>query len=187
MERRQDEHQAAYPSELIDHIRLANDRLLHIRPLRTCDEGTIRELYSRLSPRTRYFRFFSPMPRLPDAVVKLLTRLDYRRRLALLAELDIGERAEVAGLGSFGAIGDGTAEVGLVVRDEWQRQGIGVALAMRVLLAAEARGFDRFVAYVLSGNIAMKNLLNHVGVVVSTKTIQGVSEVSFVRRSLEGS
>jgi GNAT superfamily N-acetyltransferase len=175
---------AAYPSELEDHLRLPNHQFLHIRPLRACDDGPIRELYSHLSPRTRYLRFFSPAPRLPDSVLKLLSHVDYRRRLAMLAELNIAERAEVAALGSFAAIDDDTAEVGLVVRDEWQRRGIGKALAMRVLLAAEARGFDRFVAHVLGGNVAIREVLNHVGVVVSTKTKHGVSEVFFVRRRL---
>ena len=176
---------AAYPSELEDHIWLPNHRHLHIRPLRAYDEGPIRELYSHLSPRTRYLRFFSPAPGLPDSVLTLLSCVDYRRQLAMLAELNVAERAEVAALGSFAAINDDTAEVGLVVRDEWQRQGIGVALAMRVLLAAEARGFDRFVAHVLGGNVAIRELLNHVGVVVSTRTKHGVSEVSFVRRRIE--
>jgi GNAT superfamily N-acetyltransferase len=142
---------AEYPSELEDHVRLPNHRLLHIRPLRAFDEDPIRELYSHLSPRTRYLRFFSPAPRLPDSVLKLLSRVDYRRHLAMLGELSVAERAEVAALGSFAAIDDDTAEVALVVRDEWQRQGIGMALAERVLLAAEARGFDRFLAHVLGG------------------------------------
>jgi len=173
---------AAYPSELEDHIRLPNHRLLHIRPLRPCDDGPIRELFSHLGPRTRYLRFLSPMPVLPDSVLSLMTCVDYVRRLALLAELDIAGRTEVVALSSFGAIDDGTAEVGLVVRDEWQRQGIGIALAARVLQAAEARGFTRFVAHAFSDNVVIRKLLNHVGDVLSTRTHQGVSEVSFVRR-----
>ena len=176
---------AVYPSELEDRLRLPNHRHLHIRPLHACEDGPIRELYGHLTPRTRYLRFFSAAPRLPDSVLKLLSSVDYRRHLAMLAELSVAERAEVAALGSFAAIDDDTAEVGLVVRDEWQRQGIGMALAVRVLLAAEARGFDRFVAHVLGGNVAIRALLNHVGVVVSTRTRHGVSEVSFVRRRLQ--
>jgi GNAT superfamily N-acetyltransferase len=125
------------------------------------------------------------MPMLPDSVLSLMTCVDYRRRLALLAELEIADGTEVVALGSFGAIDDGIAEVGLVVRDEWQRQGIGIALAARVLQAAEARGFNRFVAHTLWGNVVIRKLLNHVGDVLSTRTHQGVSEVSFVRRGLK--
>ena len=56
---------AVYPNELEDRFRLPNHRLLHIRPLRACEDGPIRELYSHLTPRTRYLRFFSAAPRLP--------------------------------------------------------------------------------------------------------------------------
>jgi RimJ/RimL family protein N-acetyltransferase len=122
------------------------------------------------------------MPVLPDSVVRLLTAVDYRRRLSLLAELETAEGAEVVALGSYGAIDDIRAEVGLVVRDDWQRQGIGTALAGRVMRAAEARGFDRFVAHVLWENTVIRKLLNRVGDIVSTKTRDGVSEMLFVRR-----
>jgi acetyltransferase len=171
-----------YPSNLEATIRLPHHLLLHVRPLRRCDDRPVRELYRHLSPRTRYLRFFSPMHALPESVLRLLVCVDYSRRLALLAEVDTADGAEVVALGSYGAIDDGTAEVGLVVRDEWQRRGIGTALAMRVLQAAEARGFDRFVAHVLSENTGMRRFLDHVGLVMSTKTHQGVAEVSFIRR-----
>jgi GNAT superfamily N-acetyltransferase len=176
-----------YPSELEDHINLPNGELLHVRPLRRGDHRPIRELYGTLSPETRYLRFFSPMPVLPDPVLRLISCVDYCRRLALLAELDARDGVQVVALGSFAAIDDNTAEVALVVSDEWQRQGIGIALAARVLLAAEARGFDRFVAHVLRENVAIRRLLNHVGLVMSTKSQQGVSEVCFVRRQRQAS
>src|SRR5436309_216533 len=51
--RNADDAASRIPSELEDHIRLPNQRLLHVPPLRPCDDGLIRELYSRLSPRTR--------------------------------------------------------------------------------------------------------------------------------------
>ncbi|HWW88231.1 MAG TPA: GNAT family N-acetyltransferase [Vicinamibacterales bacterium] len=173
---------APYPSDLEDHITLPNDRVLHIRPLRRCEEGPVRELFSHLSPRTRYLRFLSPMPVLPDSVLSLIACVDYRRRLALLAELDTADGAEVVALGGFGAIDDGSAEVSLVVRDEWQQQGIGVAVAARVLQAAESRGFNRFVFHALWDNVGIRKLVGHVGHIVSSNTLRGVSEVSFVRR-----
>ena len=122
------------------------------------------------------------MPEPPDSLLRLITSVDYRRRLALVAESDIGDGAEVVALSEFAALDDHTAEVGLVVHDEWQRLGLGTSLAMRTLRAAEARGFDLFVAEVLLHNVGMMRLLDQVGVVVSKKTRRGVSEVAFVRR-----
>jgi RimJ/RimL family protein N-acetyltransferase len=167
---------------LEDRIVLPDHRLLRIRPLRRCEDGVVREFYERLSPRTRYLRFFSPMPVLPDSVLCRLTFADDRRRLALAAEMITADGAEVVALGNFWAIDDTSVEVGLVVRDDWQRRGIGVALARSVMRAAEARGFDRFVAHVLWENTVVRRLLRHVGSIVSSTTRQGVSELTFSKR-----
>jgi acetyltransferase len=173
---------AVYPIELTGHLKLRNHRRVWVRPLRRCEGGVVRDLYDHLSPRTRYLRFFSQMPALPDSVVRLLTCVDYRRGLALVAELEAADGAEVVALGSFAAIDERRVEVGLVVRDEWQRHGIGVALAQRVLLAAQARGFDRFVAHTLWDNQVLRKVLNHVGDIISSTTRYGVSELTFSPR-----
>jgi len=155
---------------------------VRIRPLRRCEEDPIRELYAHLSPRSRYLRFFSAMPVLPDAVVRQLACVDGRRSVALVAEARVGDRADVVGLASYGAIDERTVELGLVVRDEWQRQSIGTELATRVLEMAEARGFHRFVASIHSHNVAIRRLLLKIGIVVSATFEGGVSEIVFVRQ-----
>lgn len=168
-----------YPIELEDDVMLSNQRRLHIRPLRRGDDLSIRELDDRLSSRTRYLRFFLPIPRLPESLLNFLACVDYRRRLALIGEVDVASGVEVVALGNYGAVDDCTAEIGLVVQDEWQRQGIGLALATRMMRAAERRGFNRFVANVLYENLSTRSFLSRVGRIVSTKTQYGVCEVSF--------
>ena len=172
----------AYPSDLEDQIVLPNHRLLRIRPLRRCEEDTVRELYDHLSPRTRFLRFLSQMPRLPDYMVRMLACVDYRRQLALVAEHDNENGREIVGLASFGATDEGNVEVAIVVRDDWQRQRLGTELAARLLQAAEARGFHRFIANVHSDNVAIRRLLRTLGDVESTKRSGDVSEFVFVRR-----
>jgi len=166
----------------IEYITLPNRRRLRIRPLRHCEEQPIRELYAHLSPRTRYLRFFSPMPSLPDALVRQLACVDGRRHVALVAEDDSGGRPEPVALASFGAIDDTSVELALVVRDEWQNQRVGSELAARVLDAAEACGFHRFVASIHTHNLAIRRLLQNVGTVVSSTFDAGIAELAFVRR-----
>jgi RimJ/RimL family protein N-acetyltransferase len=163
-------------------IRLANNLLLRVRSLQPGDDGLLRELYAGLNARTRYFRFLSPMPTLPEPVLTLLTSDDGDRRLTLPGEVESACGVEVVAVGDYCATDGGGAEVGLVVRDEWQRRGIGTALATSVLDAADARGFERFVAYVHADNVAMRRLLNRVGLVVSSRMQRGVAEISVVRR-----
>lgn len=175
-----------YPSDLDEYLTLPNQLRVRVRPLVRGEDGTINELYAHLGPLTRYRRFFSLMPTLPESVVRLLTAVDYRRSLALVAQHERGPGRDIIALASFGAIDESSAEVALVVRDEWQRQRLGLMLAMRVLEAAEARGFHRFVAQFRSDNVAIRRLLKKVGDVVSWKVSSGTSEVVFVRRGVIG-
>ena len=167
-------------NDLVGSITLPDALPLRVRPLHNSDAGLLSELYARLTPNTRYLRFFSMMPQLPDSVLDALLNVDCRRRVALVAECD----GTVVGLGSFGAIDDESAEVALVVCDEWQRRRLGTALAMRVLAAAERRGFHRFVAHVLSTNDAARRLVRSVGTVLSWRMHGGVTELVFVRRDV---
>jgi len=174
---------SGYSGDLEEQVVLPNHRLLRIRPCRCWDSDTIRELYSRLSSRTRYLRFLCSMPVLPDPVLKALTCADDRRCFALLAELEQPAGANAVALGNLGAIDAGTAELAVVVRDDYQRQGIGTALASKLLQAGEVRGFKRFVAHVLWENsFVIRRLLNRADAVVCSTTSYGVSDLSFVRR-----
>ena len=170
-----------YPTDLEADVTLANDRRVHIRPLRQGEADPIRSFYAQLSPRSRYLRFFSPMPALPDSVVRLLTSVDYRRKLALVAEA--GEAAELAARARCRPGPAARAAGAHVVRDDWQQQHVGTELATRVLEAAEALGFRRFVVHVTADNAAIRRLLRHVGSVVSANASGGVSEIEFVRRT----
>ena len=55
-----------YPAELESQLTLAGGRRVRIRALHTCEAEPIRALHCRLSDRSRYLRFLSPMPALPD-------------------------------------------------------------------------------------------------------------------------
>ena len=160
-----------------------NRRVLEFRSLRGCEKQPVREFYDHLSPRTRYLRFFSPMPVLPDSVLNLIACGDDQQHLTLLAQVP-GERAsEIVAVGNIGPSDDGAAELALVVRDDYQRQGIGTALASNILSAAEARGVDRFVAFVLWENVTViRKLLAHVADMVSARMHRGIAEMHFVPR-----
>jgi RimJ/RimL family protein N-acetyltransferase len=171
-----------YPSELEAWTMLPNGRRLHIRPLRAGEEQTIRELYARLSDRTRYQRFLFLTRELPEPVLRLLVGVDYHHRLALVAEEASEAGAAIVGLSSFSSLDDESAELGLVVRDDWQRQRVGTELARRVMQAAEDRGFHRFVANILPDNIAIRRIVKGSGEIVSAKTSAGLTELVFIRR-----
>jgi RimJ/RimL family protein N-acetyltransferase len=54
-----------------------------------------------------------------------------------------------------------TAEVAVVVTDEWQRKGVGAALARRLADAARHEGVRRFTAVMQSDNLPAHRLMEH--------------------------
>ena len=163
---------------LDERLVLPDHRRLRIRALRGCEVETVRALYASLSPRTRYLRFFSTMSELSESMERLLACTDPKRRLALVAEFDDGiHGTAVIGLASFVAVDDTMGEIGIVVRDDWQRQRVGSALMSRITREAEERGYHRFVVDVLVENIAARKLLNRGMEVLSAKISGGVSEM----------
>ena len=54
-----------YRTELEAHVTLTHQRRIRIRALHSREERPIRVLHARLSPRTRFLRFLSPIPTCP--------------------------------------------------------------------------------------------------------------------------
>ena len=158
---------------------------LHFRSLQPGEDSVVRDLFTRLSLPTRYLRFFMPLPVLSDSLLRMIGGAEDLGRIAMVAETDDVHRQVVA-LGNVAPADYGRAEVGLVVADAWQRQGIGSALAGRLLRAAQDCGYRKFVVYSLIGNPAVRPLLARVADVVSSRTHYGMSETTFVsRRQIE--
>jgi GNAT superfamily N-acetyltransferase len=117
----------------------------------------------------------------------MLTSVDDRRALALVAVLDTEEGGGIVGLGNLFVVDDCHMEVGLVVRDDWQRKRVGTELANRMLQAARARGFAQFVAHVAWDNVAIRGLLQRHGRIISARMNGSVTEITFVSSQVPGS
>jgi RimJ/RimL family protein N-acetyltransferase len=172
---------AAYPLDVEAHVTLSAGRQIHFHALHAGDEQPIRTLFAGLGARTRYQRFLSPMPALPDSVVRALADVDYQRSLAIVAEDEAGADGVVA-LASYGSVEPGTAEVAVVVRDDWQERGVGTAIVDLLLAAAVRRGFARFAASMTAENVGIRKILDRAGRVIASKTVSGVSELVFEPR-----
>lgn len=174
---------APYPTELARAVVLKNGAHVRIRPIRPDDELRLVELYGRLSRHTAYQRFFTVMRRLPPDWAHFFANVDYRRRLALVAECDAPAGVELVGVGRYEPEEEpDTAEVAFVVEDGWQGFGLGAILLTDVLRAAEARGIHRFRAYCLADNYRMLRLFDVLTAVRERKTEEGVTAVRFEPR-----
>ena len=154
---------------------LRDGRPVHLRPITPADGPALRQFHGTLSARSVYFRFFAAKPELTDQDVEYFTRVDYRDRVALVAV----DRARIVGVGRFDALGDGSAEVAIIIRDDCQGLGLGSILLEHLAEAARERGITRFVAEVLPANTRMLATFREAGYVVSAHREEDVIAVSF--------
>ncbi|HLL84646.1 MAG TPA: GNAT family N-acetyltransferase [Longimicrobium sp.] len=69
------------------------------------------------------------------------------------------------------------ADIAFVVRDDWQRRGVGTLLLRRMTEIARARGLAGFTAQVLATNKPMLMLLYQSGLKLRTTTDAGIHQV----------
>ena len=67
------------PSHWEADVLLRDGGTAHIRPIRPEDAELLVDFYSRVSDESKYYRFFSPMPRLSDRDVARFTQVDHMR------------------------------------------------------------------------------------------------------------
>jgi RimJ/RimL family protein N-acetyltransferase len=168
-----------YPAELERDLVLRDGSVVRIRPIRPDDAPRLQALHSRLSLNTTYQRFFAIVRRLAPDWARTLATVDYRRRLALVVEIDGAAGAELIAVGRYDATDDTEAEVAFVVQDSWQNRGLGTMLFAEVLHAAAARSFRRFRAYVLADNRRMLDLIQRFTRIESRTVEQNVAELVF--------
>jgi RimJ/RimL family protein N-acetyltransferase len=138
---------------------LLTDRRVKIRPIEREDRDRVRRLFMRLTPESRYRRFFSPKPELTERELAYLVDIDHVHHEALAA-VDESDGSFVAAA-RYVQLPDQpcTAEVAIEVADDAQRQGIGTALATRTLDRARANGFTHVTATTLHENASARALL----------------------------
>jgi RimJ/RimL family protein N-acetyltransferase len=132
-----------------------------VRPVTPDDRRLLHEGFERLSPESRYRRFFTPVSRLTERQLDYLTDVDHRDHEALVAVVPAS--GDAVGVARYVRTRPGVAEPAIVVADDWQ--GRGLATRLLDLLADRAReeGVECFVAPVLSENRAAIALFEGLG------------------------
>jgi RimJ/RimL family protein N-acetyltransferase/nucleotide-binding universal stress UspA family protein len=132
-----------------------------IRPIEPEDRELLRAAFERLSERSRYLRFQSPLTELSDRQLSYLTAVDHHDHEALIAlDPDTGEGIGVA---RFVRINDRVAECAIVVADDWQRRGLATELLDQLVDRARDEEIERFTALLLAENNDALRLLERLG------------------------
>jgi nucleotide-binding universal stress UspA family protein len=131
-------------------VTLKDGSRVRIRPIEPGDRTALAEGFERLSPESRYRRFFSPVPKLRERDLDYLTRIDHHRHEALVAVDPVTGNG--VGVARFVRTEPGVAEPAIVVADDWQGRGVASQLLRALARRAREEGIERFDAPVLASN-----------------------------------
>jgi RimJ/RimL family protein N-acetyltransferase len=145
-------------------VRLAGGTMIVLRPLTPEDRGLLVAGFARLSPESRYRRFFSPVPRLTDSLLDRLADVDGVNHFAWVALAREDGREVAVGFSRYFRLRDSqAAEMAVSVIDGYQGRGIGSLLVDALVRQAPEKGITRFEGLVLSDNQPMVKLLRKAG------------------------
>jgi hypothetical protein len=138
-----------------------------LRMIRPADKAILRDAILRLSPESRYRRFFAQLGEPTDAMLDYLTNVDGTDHVAIVAERDSLDLKTVEPLGIARFIrlpkAPHVAEAAVTVGDWFQHRGVGKLLAATMAEAAVERGITKFRGEVLETNGPMRHLLEEIG------------------------
>jgi RimJ/RimL family protein N-acetyltransferase len=142
-------------------VTLRDGTTITLRALVPEDRALIADAFERLSPRSRYLRFFSPIPRLTKGMLDGLMDVDHCRHVALIAMRDetcIGVVRYVVDRN------DPTlADFAITVIDDHQGRGLGRALTTAIASLAHTRGISRLSLDIHPENRVMLRLARSLG------------------------
>jgi acetyltransferase len=140
--------------------------------------------YRRLSTETIRMRFFTVPPDLPDDVLwreaRRLASIDPQTQAALVATVEEEGEERIVGVARLARSVEDltTGEPAIVVRDDYQREGLGAFLLDLIVQLAIASGLQRLQALTLLENVAVRHLVNRSGLPVTITSEHGEATVT---------
>lgn len=174
-----------FDADYLERATLRDGTEVVLRLLRPGDKDLLRRGFERLSPESRYRRFFSVKSELNEGELRYLTEIDQVRHVAIGASTADGEIG--LGVARFIALDDepGLAEAAIAVADEIQGRGLGSLLFQRLVAAARERGVERFRCDMLGTNQGMADLVRAIAPHASCVIERGVMRMELALPGLE--
>ena len=155
--------------------RLRDGQKIVVRPIRPEDRDELAAGLGRLSPESRYSRFFTPTDGLSASELTYLSEVDHHDHEALVALEPETEHG--IGVARFVRSPEDpeSAEVAVAVADSWHNRGVATALLGRLTQRARDEGVRRFSAEILAHNQPMLDLIDELGDVTMRHLDHGTS------------
>jgi RimJ/RimL family protein N-acetyltransferase len=150
-----------------------------IRPIEPDDLDQLRQIWGGMSALSRRRRFLasSNASEVSDAELQYLVDVDHRRHEAMIA---LDEDGRAVGVARYVRVpGDReSAELAVVVVDDWHRRGLATAILDRLTDSARENGIERYTAIVSDDNDVVLDALDRAGATRTESSEEG--EIEFV-------
>jgi acetyltransferase len=156
-----------YPAQYVSSFTTRDGATIRVRPIRPEDEPEMVRFHEKLSAETVHLRYLQHLKLDRRVAHDRLTRIcfiDYDREMALVAESTEGQSEEIVAVARFSkSHGRDDAEVAVLVRDDFQKRGVGAALLQRLVEVARAEKVARLVAFMVAENLGMQRIAAKAG------------------------
>ena len=171
-----------YPAQYAGRWMAKDGTEITLRPIRPEDEPLMVDFHERLSQRSVYSRYFHMVSLSQRTAHVQLTRMcfiDYDRTMALVAEReDPNHGRELLGIGRLTRIhGTSDADAAVLVRDDFERRGLGTELMRRLIEIGRQEKIERIAADILAENRAMQLICQRLGFHLQYDPAEGTVKV----------
>jgi RimJ/RimL family protein N-acetyltransferase len=172
-----------YPEDLETFRTTETGLEIFLRPAKISDEPLLKEFVYSLSDQSLYRRFVSRRTDMPHEFLQKFVIIDYAGEMAIFAVIEHAQKEEIIGVGRYYIDKNThTAEAAFVVRDDFQKKGIGTELLKYLTYLAQKQGLLGFTAEVLVDNKPMLHVFQKMGFDIQKSISAGVFELKMMFR-----
>ena len=143
---------------------LKDGREILFRPIKPEDEPLWLEMFKSFSEEAIRYRFFQILKETPHEVRVRYCNIDYDREIAIIPIIKEDNISKILGVGRLIIEPDGkTGEIAFIIRDKWQRLGLGAKLVDYVLEIAMKMGIKKVIAIIMEENFKAIKLVEKMG------------------------
>jgi acetyltransferase len=158
-----------YPTQYVRPWTLRNGTPVTLRPIRPEDEPLMVTFHETLSARSVYLRWLHMLHLSRRTAHEEMIRMcfiDYDRQMALVADYDNPQtrQHEIIGVGCLiKEQSTKSAEIALLVSDQFQRQGLGTELLRQLIQVGRDEHLSRLTGDILAENQGMQEMCKKLG------------------------
>jgi acetyltransferase len=153
-----------YPLYYEEWITLNDGSAIFLRPIKPTDGPLLLDLFQKLSRETIYFRFLTHLERLQPEMLKQLVEINYETHFALAAIITENAKESIVGTCRYIVkLNTDHAELTVILRDDWQKRGLGKVMVTRVVEIARSKGLASIEILLDYRNEGMKRIFASLG------------------------